>query len=393
MKLPEKMEKDLKELLKKGKQSGMIVDDSIIAVLVKYPECNNEETIEYIYNLFTKSRVDIITETDDNKLIDEDIEEMGEEYLEENIDEDIPKDFEVDLYSNNNSNDGLKLYLKSIGCIPLLSADEEYNLAKRYKEKGDVSAKNTLIESNLRLVVSIAKRYSHVNHNFEILDLIQEGNKGLIKAVDKYDYTLGYKFSTYATWWIKQAITRAIADTGRVIRIPVHMNEQIYRMSKAVSILDAELGREPTDQEIADYMNSHSNAKVNKKTPITVEKVRELKQYKEQPTSLQTPVGEDEHDNSELGDFVPDESKQIEKEVTNTLLKETIANILSEFPEKERRIIIYRYGLDGNQPKTLEEIGQIFDVTRERIRQIQEKTLHKLKKTKYKKLLEDFLED
>ena len=274
-------------------------------------------------------------------------------------------------------NDPVRMYLKEIGRINLLTSDEEFEYAKR-AEQGDEEAKRMLAESNLRLVVSIAKRY--VGRGMLFLDLIQEGNIGLMKAVDKFDVTKGYKFSTYATWWIRQAITRAIADQARTIRVPVHMVETINKLARVQRQLTQELNREPTDEEIA------------KKLGISIEKVREVYKISLDPVSLETPIGEE--DDSHLGDFLRDEKTMGPEEyATVEMLKEELSGVLATLTEREEKVIRLRFGLEDGKPRTLEEVGQIFGVTRERIRQIEAKALRKLRHPSRSRKLKDFLTD
>ena len=268
------------------------------------------------------------------------------------------------------------MYLREIGQVPLLTHDEEIEYAKRAYE-GDEEASQKLIESNLRLVVSIAKRY--LNRGLSFLDLIQEGNLGLIKAVDKFDYTKGYKFSTYATWWIRQAITRSIADQARTIRIPVHMVETINKLIRISRQLLQELGREPTSEEIA------------KEVGITVEKVREIKKISQDPVSLETPIGEEE--DSHLGDFIPDDDVPAPVEAAAySMLKEQLMEVLDTLSDREKKVLMLRFGLEDGRPRTLEEVGKEFNVTRERIRQIEAKALRKLRHPSRSKKLRDYLE-
>ncbi len=275
-----------------------------------------------------------------------------------------------------NIDDHVKMYLKEIGKVNLLTAEEEFNLAKRMSE-GDEEAKKRLAEANLRLVVSIAKRY--VGRGMMFLDLIQEGNLGLIKAVDKFDYTKGYKFSTYATWWIRQAITRAIADQARTIRIPVHMVETINKLVRVSRQLVQELGREPTYEELAKELN------------MSVEKVREISKISQEPVSLETPIGEEE--DSHLGDFIPDDDAPAPSEAASfVLLKEQIVEVLQMLTPREAKVLKLRFGLDDGRQRTLEEVGKEFEVTRERIRQIEAKALRKLRHPSRSKKLRDFLE-
>ena len=270
--------------------------------------------------------------------------------------------------------DSVKIYLKDIGKVPLLTADQEIELAKRMEE-GDEEAKHILSEANLRLVVSIAKRY--VGRGMQFLDLIQEGNLGLMKAVEKFDYTKGFKFSTYATWWIRQAITRAIADQARTIRIPVHMVETINKQVRATRQLLQKLGREPSAEEIAAYLG------------CSVERVREIQKIAQDPVSLETPIGEEE--DSHLGDFIEDHTSQSPSEVAEgNMLKEQLIQVLNTLTPREEKVLRLRYGLDDSHPRTLEEVGKEFNVTRERIRQIEAKALRKLRHPNRLKKLKDF---
>ena len=283
---------------------------------------------------------------------------------------------ESEVQKGANVDDPVRMYLKEIGKVDLLTMDEEIELAKRI-EDGDESAKAELAEANLRLVVSIAKRY--INRGMPFLDLIQEGNLGLMRAVEKFEYQKGFKFSTYATWWIRQAITRAIADQARTIRIPVHMVETINRLLRVERSLVQELGREPTPEEVAKEMN------------IDVERVREIQKIAQEPVSLETPIGEEE--DSHLGDFIPDEDIPSPQEsATNTMLREELFSTLSLLTEREQKVIRLRFGLDDGKVRTLEEVGKVFDVTRERIRQIEAKALRKLRHPKRSEKLKDFLE-
>ena len=272
--------------------------------------------------------------------------------------------------------DPVKMYLKDIGRVPLLTTDDEIDLARRMQE-GDETARRKLSEANLRLVVSIAKRY--VGRGMLFLDLIQEGNLGLMKAVEKFDYQKGFKFSTYATWWIRQAITRAIADQARTIRIPVHMVETINKLTRVSRLLLQKLGREPTPAEIAEEMH------------ITEERVREIQKIAQDPVSLETPIGEEE--DSHLGDFIEDESTETPSDrVSTTMLKETLLVVLNSLTPREEKVLRLRYGVDDGRPRTLEEVGREFNVTRERIRQIEAKALRKLRHPSRSKHLRDFLD-
>lgn len=292
------------------------------------------------------------------------------------LDEKSKKIRNVNTSKSANTDDPVKMYLKEIGKIPLLSADEERVLAENM-ERGDVEAKRRLAEANLRLVVSIAKRY--VGRGMQFLDLIQEGNSGLMKAVEKFDYKRGFKFSTYATWWIRQAITRAIADQARTIRIPVHMVETINKLVRIERQLIQELGRDPSNEEIANEMG------------IEIEKVREVRKIAQEPVSLETPIGEEE--DSHLGDFIEDESAVAPDEAANyIMLREQLNDTLLELGERERKVLELRFGLTDGTPRTLEEVGKEFNVTRERIRQIEAKALRKLKHPSRSQKLKDFLE-
>jgi RNA polymerase primary sigma factor len=303
----------------------------------------------------------------------QDIEVMGVIELEDNDDD---RDVDLTADSSINIDDHVRMYLKEIGKVPLLSADEEIELAKRMEE-GDEEAKKRLSEANLRLVVSIAKRY--VGRGMLFLDLIQEGNLGLIKAVEKFDYRKGYKFSTYATWWIRQAITRAIADQARTIRIPVHMVETINKLIRVSRQLLQENGREPTDDDLAQSLQ------------MPVERVREIRKIAQEPVSLETPIGEEE--DSHLGDFIPDDDIPAPAEAAAySLLKDQLEDVLSTLTDREREVLRLRFGLTDGRQKTLEEVGLRFGVTRERIRQIEAKALRKLRHPSRSKKLKDFLD-
>ena len=306
-------------------------------------------------------------EPEDDKIMSDVDDEPTEEEL-ENIELAVPEGVSIE--------DPVRMYLKEIGKVPLLSADEERDLAMRM-EKGDEDAKKRLAEANLRLVVSIAKRY--VGRGMLFLDLIQEGNLGLIKAVEKFDYKKGYKFSTYATWWIRQAITRAIADQARTIRIPVHMVETINKLIRVQRQLLQELGREPYPEEIAVKMN------------LPVERVREIQKISQEPVSLETPIGEEE--DSHLGDFIQDDNVPVPAEAAaETMLKEQLDEVLKTLTEREKKVLRLRFGLDDQRARTLEEVGKEFDVTRERIRQIEAKALRKLRHPSRSRKLKDYLE-
>ena len=336
----------------------------------------DEEKTEKVIDLLEASGVDVLRISDDKDDADDDalileLEESGEVPDEdeiENIDLSVPDGVSID--------DPVRMYLKEIGKVPLLSADEEVELAQRM-EKGDIVAKKKLAEANLRLVVSIAKRY--VGRGMLFLDLIQEGNLGLIKAVEKFDYKKGYKFSTYATWWIRQAITRAIADQARTIRIPVHMVETINKYVRVQRQLLQELGREPQPEEIAKQMN------------MPVDRVREIQKISLEPVSLETPIGEEE--DSHLGDFIQDDNVPVPAEAAAfTLLREQLDEVLGTLTEREQKVLKLRFGLEDGRARTLEEVGKEFKVTRERIRQIEAKALRKLRHPSRSRKLKDYLE-
>ena len=350
------------KLLAIGKKQGFVTYEQL-ADQLKGLEVDSD-TLDELYNFLVEADIDIVSEdgTDDASG-----EEITQDMSVENLT--LSKDVKI--------NDPVRMYLKEIGRINLLTSDEEFEYAKR-AEEGDEEAKRMLAESNLRLVVSIAKRY--VGRGMLFLDLIQEGNIGLMKAVDKFDPTKGYKFSTYATWWIRQAITRAIADQARTIRVPVHMVETINKLARVQRQLTQELNREPTDEEIA------------KKLGISIEKVREVYKISQDPVSLETPIGEE--DDSHLGDFIRDERTMGPEEyATVEMLKEELKGVLSTLTEREEKVLRLRFGLDDGQCRTLEEVGQIFGVTRERIRQIEAKALRKLRHPSRSRKLKDFLTD
>ena len=357
-------EKKLDELVKKAKQKRNVLEYTEVADQFAdlEPEAGQyEKILEYLEN----NHIDILRTGEPN---DEEILLSGEDVPIEELDLTVPDGISIE--------DPVRMYLKEIGKVPLLTADEEIVLAKRM-EKGDTAAKKKLAEANLRLVVSIAKRY--VGRGMLFLDLIQEGNLGLIKAVEKFDYRKGYKFSTYATWWIRQAITRAIADQARTIRIPVHMVETINKLIRVSRQLLQELGREPTPEEIAKEME------------IPVERVREILKISQEPVSLETPIGEEE--DSHLGDFIQDDNVPVPADAaTFTLLKEQLEDVLGTLTEREQKVLILRFGLEDGRSRTLEEVGKEFNVTRERIRQIEAKALRKLRHPSRSRKLKDYLE-
>ena len=348
----------LKELLESGKQKGRLTTKEISDALEELDY--DVEQVDKLYDTFEAYNIEIV-------------EDDGGESIAPASNEELESVLSADGISID---DPVKVYLKEIGRVPLLSAEEEVELAIRMSE-GDVAAKKRLSEANLRLVVSIAKRY--VGRGMQFLDLIQEGNLGLIKAVEKFDHTKGFKFSTYATWWIRQAITRAIADQARTIRIPVHMVETINKVKKVNSQLLHENGHEPTNEQIAE------------KLEMPVEKVREIMRVAQEPVSLETPIGEEE--DSHLGDFIPDEDAPAPSEVaSHTMLKEQLAEVLSTLTPREEKVLRLRFGLEDGRSRTLEEVGKEFNVTRERIRQIEAKALRKLRHPSRSKKLKDFLE-
>ena len=307
-----------------------------------------------------------------------DLDFAEDELLDDEIETRLAEEDALSLDSGASPDDPVKIYLKEIGRIPLLTPEEEKELAQRLAENpNDQAAKNRLSEANLRLVVSIAKKY--VGRGMQFLDLIQEGNMGLLKAVDKFDYTKGFKFSTYATWWIRQSITRAIADQARTIRIPVHMVETITRVKKASSQLLHLNGKDPSEEEIADFLE------------MPLEKVREVMRIAQEPVSLETPIGEEE--DSHLGDFIPDNAAESPTDAaSNTMLKEQLNEVLATLTQREADVLRMRYGLDNEPPRTLEDVGKAFNVTRERIRQIEAKALRKLRHPSRSKKVRDYLE-
>lgn len=355
---------DIKKLVAKGKRQGFVTQEEILGF---FPDAEDRiDELDLLYSKLEKSGVDVFESITE--------EEIAED---EKASTQLEKELEVlSTLEDKSVSDPVRMYLKEIGRIPLLNRDEEISLAQKV-DKGNLRAKAKLTTSNLRLVVSIAKKY--IGRGMSFLDLIQEGNKGLIRAVEKYDWKKGYKFSTYATWWIRQAITRAIADQARTIRIPVHMVETINKLVRTSRRLMQELGREPSPDEIAHEMG------------IEVTKVREVMKISQKTTSLETPIGDDE--DSYLGDFIPDETSASPYDLTSKkLLKENLEEVLAALSEREARVLRMRFGLGGKRPMTLEEVGKEFGVTRERIRQIEAKALRKLKHPSRRKKLQDFLE-
>jgi len=345
----QKLNEIIESIATNYKMKGSISTNSLCDLLEKYDLAPNQ--IEQIYKSLPEMGIQIFDEDErDRELFEQALSDIG-------------------------LDDPVKMYLKDIGRVPLLSGEEEIELAQRMQD-GDETAKQRLSEANLRLVVSIAKRY--VGRGMLFLDLIQEGNLGLMKAVEKFDYSKGFKFSTYATWWIRQSITRAIADQARTIRIPVHMVETINKLTRVTRILLQDLGREPTAEEIAEKMG------------ISVERVREIQKIAQDPVSLETPIGEEE--DSHLGDFIEDDKTQTPSDsVATIMLKEQLFRVLDTLTPREEKVLRLRYGIDDGKPRTLEEVGKEFNVTRERIRQIEAKALRKLRHPSRSKKLKDFL--
>ena len=363
-----KFEERLKELLNIAKKKKNVLEYQEIRDFFTELDLE-EEQFDQIIETLEQNHVDVLRITEGDDVSEEEIILTEEDEVDvENIDLSVPDGVSID--------DPVRMYLKEIGKVPLLSADEEIELARRM-ENGDEYAKKKLAEANLRLVVSIAKRY--VGRGMLFLDLIQEGNMGLIKAVEKFDYRKGYKFSTYATWWIRQAITRAIADQARTIRIPVHMVETINKLIRVSRQLLQELGREPTPEEIAEEMN------------MPEERVREILKISQEPVSLETPIGEEE--DSHLGDFIQDDNVPVPSDAAAfTLLKEQLVEVLGTLTEREQKVLRLRFGLDDGRARTLEEVGKEFNVTRERIRQIEAKALRKLRHPSRSRKLKDYLD-
>ena len=346
------------ELVKLGKEKGFITYEEL-ANKLKGLDLDGD-SLDDLYNVFNENSIAVVSEEESDS---------GAGSVESLLldDTSLTKDLTI--------NDPVRMYLKEIGQIKLLTMDEELDLAERI-QNGDEQAKNILAEENLRLVVSIAKRY--VGRGMLFLDLIQEGNIGLMKSVEKFDVSKGYKFSTYATWWIRQAITRAIADQARTIRVPVHMVETINKLARIQRQLTLELNREPTEEELAKKMN------------VSVEKIREIYKISQEPVSLETPIGEE--DDSHLGDFIKDERNLSPEEyATNEMLKDEIAEVLETLTEREEKVIRLRFGLEDGKSRTLEEVGQLFGVTRERIRQIEAKALRKLRHPSRSRKLKDYM--
>ncbi|MFZ5932744.1 MAG: RNA polymerase sigma factor RpoD [Patescibacteria group bacterium] len=358
------LRKPVQQLIKRGRDQGFLTQEEIMEI---FPDAETRvDELDDLYDRLLSENIDVFESVTPEEI---ETDEKAQEKL----------DREIEILSKLEgveSTDPVRQYLREIGRVPLLTAEEEVELAKRY-EKNDKRAKDKLTESNLRLVVSIAKKY--IGRGLSLLDLIQEGNQGLIRAVEKYDWRKGYKFSTYATWWIRQAITRAIADQARTIRIPVHMVETINKLYRTSRRLMQELGREPTPEEIGEELD------------LSADRVREIFKIAQEVTSLEAPVGEDGE--SMLGDFIPDEAQPSPVDVASKqLLKNHLDEVLATLSDREARVLKLRFGLEGNKQMTLEEVGRVFGVTRERIRQIEAKALRKLKHPSRRKKLQDYLD-
>ncbi len=374
MEQTEMLQQRLKSLIEIGKKEGKITSKQLLTTLDAIDA--DEKQTELIYDALEKAGIEIDV-SDVAEILDaaEELLPSDAELL--NLEEQIPEDLETpeNIEEEPNVTDPVRMYLKEIGKIPLLTTEEELALAKRISE-GDEEAKKRMVEANLRLVVSVAKHY--LGRGMQLLDLIQEGNMGLLKAVEKFDYTKGYKFSTYATWWIRQSITRAVADQARTIRIPVHMVETINRVSRTSRALVQELGREPTLSEISQALG------------ISEEKIAEVMEIAQDPVSLETPVGEE--DDSHLGDFIPDgEAAEPAESASYNMLRQQLAEVMQTLSPRECKVLRLRFGLEDGRAHTLEEVGKEFDVTRERVRQIEAKALRKLRHPSRSKLLKDFL--
>ena len=363
------------QLLAKAKEDGNLTTEDLVAAMAAIGA--DMEIIEQTFQVMTEAGIQVLPPETDDAL--EEAAPSAEELsrLQEEIEE--AEEQEVDaaevLAEDVSTSDPVRMYLREIGKVPLLTLEEEQEVARRIAE-GDESAVKDMTEANLRLVVSIAKRY--VGRGMQLLDLIQEGNLGLLKAVEKYDYTKGFKFSTYATWWVRQSITRALADQARTIRIPVHMVETMNKLTQTSRKLQQELGREPTEEELAEVMH------------MTPERVNEIRQMCMEPVSLESPVGEE--DDSHLGDFIEDDSgSQPAEAVSQTMLRQQLMEILDTLSPREAKVLRLRYGLDDGRPRTLEEVGREFNVTRERVRQIEAKALRKIRNPNRSSKLRDFL--
>jgi len=367
-------------LLKKAKADGGEIEQAEIQDAISFLDLEDKD-VEDLINYFKSNNINVISDNDEEGI--EELEFDESEVSMDMDDEDVPDEKELQdisklVIGDVKVNDSVKIYLKEIGKVPLLNAQQEIDLAQKIIA-GDEDAKQELINANLRLVISIAKRYA--GRGMPFLDLIQEGNMGLIKAVEKFDYTKGFKFSTYATWWIRQAITRAIADQARTIRIPVHMVETINKITRAQRQLVQELGRDPTAEEISDRLEG----------ALSAARIREIQRINQEPVSLETPIGEE--DDSHLGDFLEDKEVESPSDyTTKSLLKDELNEVMLELTDRERRVLELRYGLIDNHPRTLEEVGKVFGVTRERIRQIEAKAIKKLRTRKRVSRLGDYRE-
>ena len=367
-------------LLKKAKADGGEIEQAEIQDAISFLDLEDKD-VEDLINYFKSNNINVISDNDEESL--EELEFNDDEVVMDMDDEDVPDEKELQdisklVIGDVKVNDSVKIYLKEIGKVPLLNAQQEIDLAQRIIA-GDEDAKQELINANLRLVISIAKRYA--GRGMPFLDLIQEGNMGLIKAVEKFDYTKGFKFSTYATWWIRQAITRAIADQARTIRIPVHMVETINKITRAQRQLVQELGRDPTAEEISERLEG----------ALSAARIREIQRINQEPVSLETPIGEE--DDSHLGDFLEDKEVESPSDyTTKSLLKDELNEVMLELTDRERKVLELRYGLIDNHPRTLEEVGKVFGVTRERIRQIEAKAIKKLRTRKRVSRLGDYRE-
>ena len=367
-------------LLKKAKADGGEIEQAEIQDAISFLDLEDKD-VDDLINYFKSNNINVISDNDEEGI--EELEFDDADVTLDIDDEDVPDEKELQdisklVIGDVKVNDSVKIYLKEIGKVPLLNAQQEIELAQRIIA-GDEDAKQELINANLRLVISIAKRYA--GRGMPFLDLIQEGNMGLIKAVEKFDYTKGFKFSTYATWWIRQAITRAIADQARTIRIPVHMVETINKITRAQRQLVQELGRDPTAEEISDRLEG----------ALSAARIREIQRINQEPVSLETPIGEE--DDSHLGDFLEDKEVESPSDyTTKSLLKDELNEVMLELTDRERKVLELRYGLIDNHPRTLEEVGKVFGVTRERIRQIEAKAIKKLRTRKRVSRLGDYRE-
>lgn len=363
------------QLVAKAKEDGNLTTEELVAAMAAIGA--DMESIEQTFQVMTEAGIQVLPPESDEELDEaapsaEELSRIQEEIEEA---EDQESDAAEALAEDVSTNDPVRMYLREIGKVPLLTLEQEQEVARRITE-GDESAVKAMTEANLRLVVSIAKRY--VGRGMQLLDLIQEGNLGLLKAVEKYDYTKGFKFSTYATWWVRQSITRALADQARTIRIPVHMVETMNKLTQTSRKLQQELGREPTEEELAEVMH------------MTPERVNEIRQMCMEPVSLESPVGEE--DDSHLGDFIEDDSgSQPAEAVSQTMLRQQLMEILDTLSPREAKVLRLRYGLDDGRPRTLEEVGREFNVTRERVRQIEAKALRKIRNPNRSSKLRDFL--